>query len=63
MILYALNKYQESQKPAFRLPRALSSMNKILRERGYIQPRRERLREPLVLPAPMEEWKLDFGEI
>jgi transposase InsO family protein len=62
-ILYALNKYRESQKPAFRLPMALSSINKILRERGYIQPRQERFREPLILPAPMEEWELDFGEI
>jgi hypothetical protein len=62
-ILYALKKYQESQKPQFHLPLALSSINKILRERGYIRPKRKTLREPLTLPSPMEEWELDFGEI
>jgi transposase InsO family protein len=62
-ILYALQKYRESQKPAFRLPTALSSINKILRERGYIPPKQERFREPLTLPLPMDEWELDFGEI
>jgi hypothetical protein len=62
-ILYALEKYQESQKPTFRLPKALKTINAILRERGYIHAKRERFREPLVLPAPMEEWELDFGEI
>jgi hypothetical protein len=62
-ILYALNKYRESQKPSFRLPTAPSTINKILRERGYIIPKQKGLREPLVLPPPMEEWELDFGEI
>jgi hypothetical protein len=44
-ILYALQKYHESQKSAFRFPTALSSINKILRERGYIQPKQKRFRE------------------
>jgi hypothetical protein len=51
---------QESQ--AF-IPTSNRTINKILRERGYIQdaPKREHL--PLDLCAPMEEWEVDFCEI
>jgi hypothetical protein len=62
-ILTAVEKYRETQKPAFALPRASSSIRKILHERGYIGPKKVHLREPLILPAPMEEWELDFGQI
>jgi hypothetical protein len=41
----------------------LSSIQKVLAERGYIRRRVRPEHMPLVLPAPMEEWELDFGEI
>jgi hypothetical protein len=62
-ILNALDQYRNSRQASFALPRATSSIRKILHERGYISPKKVHLREPLVLPAPMEEWELDFGEI
>ncbi len=40
-----------------------SSIYKALHERGYVQPRRKAEHFPLDLPAPMEEWEMDFGEI
>src|SRR5579871_1045603 len=39
------------------------SIYKVLHERGYVQIRRKPARFPLELPAPMEEFEMDFGEI
>jgi len=44
-------------------PPSLSSIYKTLVERGYIRARPKPASTPLVLPAPNEEWELDFGEI
>jgi hypothetical protein len=41
----------------------LSSIYKTLHERSYIAPRRKPEHVPLNLPAPMEEWEMNFGEI
>ena len=35
----------------------------VLKRRGMIVPRPQPVHEPLVLPPPMDEWELDFGEI
>jgi len=35
----------------------------VLKRRGVIVPRPKPVHEPLVLPPPMDEWELDFGEI
>ena len=40
-----------------------SSIYQTLLERGYIRARAKPEHTPLVLPAPNEEWELDFGEI
>src|SRR5689334_14839930 len=40
-----------------------SSIYKTLHERSYIRARRKPQHVPLELPAPMEEWEMDFGEI
>ena len=45
------------------VPKSPTTITKILTEMGYIQPRRSRQRTPIVLPAPNEEWEMDFGEI
>jgi hypothetical protein len=42
---------------------SLSSIYKTLVEGGYIRVRPKTKHTPLVLPAPNEEWELDFGEI
>jgi len=42
---------------------SLSSIYQTLLERGYIRARPKPQHTPLVLPAPNEEWELDFGEI
>jgi len=39
------------------------SIYKALHERSYIQLRPKPKHVPLTLPAPMEEWEMDFGEI
>jgi len=44
-------------------PPSLSSIYQTLLERGYIRARPKPEHTPLVLPAPDEEWELDFGEI
>lgn len=42
---------------------SISSIHHVLCERGYVPPRRKVKHFPLDLPAPMEEWEMDFGEI
>ena len=59
LIAYFLGKDSQA---ADTLPSS-SSIYKILGERGYIQARAKPEHVPLVLPAPNEEWELDFGEI
>jgi hypothetical protein len=61
-IAWGLAEYAKQHPVTFALPR-LTSITQILRERGYIQPVRQVVHEPLPLSAPMEEWELDFGEI
>ena len=62
-ILAELRHYQQSQHPAFPLPRASSTITRLLREMGFIRPAPRRYHEPLLLPAPMEEWEMDFGQV
>jgi hypothetical protein len=42
---------------------ALKKGRSTLRETGHIQPPKPRVHEPIVLPEPMQEWEIDFGEI
>ncbi len=58
-IWHFLNKARE---PGMSVP-CLGSIQKTLRERRYIQHHVRPVPLPLVLPAPMEEWEMDFGEI
>ena len=62
-ILYGLQQYQQTHMPSFVLPKALSTITKILHELGWIVPHRPVALEPLMLPGLMEEWEMDFGEI
>ena len=62
-IAYGLQQYAKTHEVAFPLPKSLSTITKILHEQGWIHPVTARQHEPLVLPAPMEEWELDFAEI
>ena len=39
------------------------TIHTILQRRGVIAPRPKPVRQPLVLPPPMEEWEMDFGQI
>jgi transposase InsO family protein len=59
-IQYGMRSYQHLATP---LPRSTSTITRILHEMGCILPPRPRWHEPLVLPPPLEEWELDFGEI
>lgn len=47
----------------FFIPTSTTTITNVLRERGYIQPKKKRERMPLELCAPMEEWEMDFCEI
>ncbi len=62
-IAYGLQQYAKTHEVAFTLPRSLTTITHILHEQGWIRPKVAHQREPLVLPAPMEEWELDFAEI
>ncbi len=62
-IQYGLTEYQKQHPVTFVLPKALSTIAKILRELGYVRPMVSFAHEPVVLPPPMEEWEMDFGEI
>jgi len=63
LIQLKLNEIEPLQEAGYFVPQSPTTINKVLRERGYIQPRPKRWREPLELPAPNEEWEMDFGEI
>jgi hypothetical protein len=62
-IVYGLQEYAKSQPIPFRLPKSPTTITKILHEMGWIQSVPRMPREPVELPAPMEEWEIDFGEI
>ncbi len=62
-ILYGLQKYGQTQRLPFALPKACSTITRILHDLGWITPPRSVWHEPLDLPPPMEEWEMDFGEI
>lgn len=62
-IRWGLEEYLKRHPITFKLPQSLSTITQILRERGWILPRRQVSHEPLELPEPMEEWEIDFAEI
>lgn len=62
-ILYGLQACQKQRHIPFELPKARSTIARILRVLGYVQTARSVLNEPLLLPPPMEEREMDFGEI
>ncbi len=45
------------------LPRAPSTIWRILRRHGRIPPKLKRLHEPLPRPVPMSQWQVDFKDI
>lgn len=63
LIRHELLQRDDLKDQGFFVPRSLSTINAILKELGYIQPRKTRYREPVQLPEPNEEWEMDFGEI
>lgn len=62
-IQYGLGEYLKQHPDAPKLPRSCSTIYRILHEFGCMPAPRSRWHEPLVLPPPMEEWEVDFGEI
>ena len=63
LVQYGLSQYQQSHTVDMRLPQATSTIARILKERGCIASLWKTQHEMVQLPAPMEEWELDFGEI
>ena len=62
-ILYGLRQYQQKHPVAFVLPKACSTITRILHDLGWITSLRPTVHEPLDLPPPMTEWEMDFGEL
>ena len=62
-IQYGLREYLKQHPDAPKLPQSPATIYRILHELGCIPPPRSRWHYPLVLPPPMEEWEMDFGEI
>ena len=62
-ILYELRKREDLKDAGYYLPQSERTIASILNEPGYIEPGYKRHRTPLVLPAPNEEWEMDFGQI
>jgi hypothetical protein len=62
-IQYGLHDYRKQHPDGPKLPQSRSTIYRILHEFGCIVPARPRWHEPVVLPPPMEEWEMDFGEI
>jgi integrase-like protein len=62
-ILFGIERLKQQKVLAVQMPKSPSTISRILHERGFILPRPVRWREPLILPQPMEEWEVDFGEI
>lgn len=59
---YLLQDQALSDRQVF-IPRSSRTINKILRERGYIRTPPKPIHTPLELSQPMEEWEMDFCEI
>lgn len=62
-ILYFLRQRQDLKDMGYFVPTSARTISNILKELDYIPKRKKRHRTPLVLPAPNEEWEMDFGEI
>jgi len=62
-ILYELLKREDLKDAGHFIPSSKTTITKILKELGYIQKPKPRFKMPVVLPAPNEEWEMDFGEI
>lgn len=62
-ILYELIKREDLKEIGHFIPRSERTIGKILKEMGYITPVPKWDRIPLILPAPNEEWEMDFGQI
>ena len=63
LILLELRERHDLKDLGYFVPQSASTINNILKEMGYIQAPKPKYREPVMLPAPHEEWELDFGEI
>jgi len=63
LIQLKLNEIDDLFEAGYFVPTHHTTINRILRELGYIRPKRKRIREPLDLPPPNEEWEIDFGQI
>lgn len=62
-ILFGIRRLQDKDLLTLRMPRSPSTITRILKAKGMILSRPPRWRDPLVLPTPMEEWEIDFGQI
>lgn len=62
-ILHELLKRKDLQADGYVVPKSASTINTILKQLGYIQPKPKRIRQLLDLPPPMEEWEMDFAGI
>ncbi len=62
-IQHGIRNYLKQQPNAPILPHSCTTIYRALHELQIIAPRRLRWHEPLILPAPMDEWEIDFGEI
>lgn len=62
-ILYELQKREDLKEGEHFVPKSKTTITKILKELGYVQKPKPRFKLPIVLPAPNEEWEMDFGEI
>lgn len=62
-IQYGFEQRQQKGQASIAIPRSGNTITRILHEAGEILPPAPVRHEPLVLPPPLEEWELDFGEI
>lgn len=63
LILHELRKREDLKDAGHYVPNSDRTITKILNELGYIYRPKKYERVPLILPAPMEEWEMDFGQI
>jgi transposase InsO family protein len=63
LILHELRKRKDLKEAGYFVPNSATTVNNILHELGYITTPKPRFHEPVVLPAPMEEWEMDFAQI
>jgi hypothetical protein len=62
-IQYGISNYLKQYPNAPTLPHSRATIYRILHELHYLSPCRQRWHDPLILPTPMDEWEIDFGEI